>query len=515
MKFHPLTKQSSCDSYYLGICKEVFQIIQNEEYEGIVHGIKGENLKDFACFLTCYFEDIVSETRMWQAFTSAHQELYGKHLPFYKLDEYYPDEINPQDIHFLIWYFISGKFLDEYLSPTNRDLIHLGHEIYEIFDREYENAPENIKLKTFLTISENEIDYYKIRNTIDWLFINSYLFHFQEYEFEREMQEVLNSEDEELIDNAEAIADDFRDFLAVSQSSNLLAFRGKDWLARVLGKDHALYNEIINLDKRKTGYFLYKGEDGQNIILQHIATDKVLKVTKKSIDVLPEFKKNKTIFHINLIKWKNEWWFSGSYTTVNYNDKLLKDEKESVESVLLFDDHPVTVKEDFENQYNSFLKFNHNKPIAFFGNGSQIRNFLHKFIQFHNSKLNLNSQKKDVSGLLAKETSLLDIEINDEKFPESLENLDAILYFEKNKGLYFVFGFADVIPDEDNKLYNSESKTDIMDFFFSPTCRPDFVNYIIKNYPTLIQKYELKTGENFLHDNLDFLLRFWKHETYN
>ena len=39
MKFHPLSKQSTCDSYYLGISKEVFNILLKPEYEELMYGL--------------------------------------------------------------------------------------------------------------------------------------------------------------------------------------------------------------------------------------------------------------------------------------------------------------------------------------------------------------------------------------------------------------------------------------------------------------------------------------------
>jgi len=507
MKFHPITKQSFSDNYYLGICKEVYQLFQNQDFEDLMVGQKSDNLKDFACFLTCYFEDIISKTGIWQTFTSSHFELYNKYLPFYKLDEYYPDEINPQDIQFLIWYFISSKFPNEYLSPLNKDLKEMSLELYEIFDREYETAPENLKLKAFLSIAESETNFLKIRNVIDWLFISSYLFHFNEYAFENEIKKILDSKDDNLIKNAEAIGNDLRDHIAINQTSNLLAYRGTEWMSRILGKKHALYNDIKSLDKRKTGYFLYKGEDEQSILLQHIATDRVLKVTKASIDVQPEFKIDKTILYINLIYWKDEWWFSGSYSSVKYSEKLVDSEKESAISKALFDNKGAELKVALEVEYNSFLKFNNNRPIAFFENESEIREFINHFVQFHNANIK-NSEEK----LSDSEITTNNLENGKEDFQDKPEQTNGIVFFDKESGFSFILGLADAIPDEENKTYNPKSDIDILDFFFSPNCKPSFVKYLIKNYPALIDKYQSKTGDYFLQDDIDFLLRFWKHE---
>ena len=41
-----------------------------------------------------------------QAFILTHKELYGKYLPFYTPDDhYYDDEVNLEDVRFLLWHY--------------------------------------------------------------------------------------------------------------------------------------------------------------------------------------------------------------------------------------------------------------------------------------------------------------------------------------------------------------------------------------------------------------------------
>jgi hypothetical protein len=510
MRFHPITKQSTCDSYYLGLSKEVFKLLQNDEYESLISGLDDDDLKDFACFLTCYLEDIISKTGIWQAFTSAHFELYNKYLPFYKLDEYYHDEINPQDIQFLIWYFINGKFLEEYLSPVDKLLLELSYEIYEIFDREFETAPENMKLKSFISISPTETNYYKVRNLMDWIFISSYLFHFQEYEFEAEMENIIKENDENVLRNLEAVGDDYRDYLSTSKPSSLLAYRGNHWLARVLGKNHPLYEQIFNLEKRIIGFFIYKGEEEKNIILQHIATDKIIKVTKKSIDVMSDFKVGKTIILINLMKWNDEWWFSGSYTTRIYDEKFIKEEKQSTASQKLFIEDSSVFSATIEREYFSFLKYNNNKQIAFCENVSKLNDFINGFLQFHHSSINTNV---GIAGNA--DEKMKEFKLNTEGLPEDFEQTNGIVFYDRKEGMSVILELSDAIPDESNTSYNSDSKADILDYIYSPYCKPGTVKFLAEKYPVLIEKYEKNTHEHTIAENLDFLLRFKKYEMYD
>ena len=70
-------------------------------------------------------------------------EIYGSYLPFFDSDpeEYYPDEINPEDLRFLLWYYLSMVHDDTTISPTIYEWSELSEEIFEILEREYESAP--------------------------------------------------------------------------------------------------------------------------------------------------------------------------------------------------------------------------------------------------------------------------------------------------------------------------------------------------------------------------------------
>ena len=92
---HPYTKTDATDNYY---CKLVNKIIKVLYYYDIMRGEiepEDEIYEDTAIFLVGWFEDIISQTGVWQVFTSQCEKRYGSRLPFYEPGEdYYPDEIN-------------------------------------------------------------------------------------------------------------------------------------------------------------------------------------------------------------------------------------------------------------------------------------------------------------------------------------------------------------------------------------------------------------------------------------
>src|SRR5210317_1418816 len=112
---HPYRTPVSSDFYYLRLCNETYSLMEEDGQFESVGLLALKEVENLACFIVCYFEDVISGAGLWRAFTAQVYELYGTYLPFYDLnpDDYYPDEINIEDISFLIWYFISMTHYDE------------------------------------------------------------------------------------------------------------------------------------------------------------------------------------------------------------------------------------------------------------------------------------------------------------------------------------------------------------------------------------------------------------------
>lgn len=101
---------------------------------------------DAAISLGMYFQDAIAQSGGWKLFSEAFQGVYGTYLPFYPLgDDYTPDEINQEDIAFVLWTLKSqfSIFDKEYtlFSPYDKDLLALSQSAYELMDARFEEAP--------------------------------------------------------------------------------------------------------------------------------------------------------------------------------------------------------------------------------------------------------------------------------------------------------------------------------------------------------------------------------------
>ena len=105
--------------------------------------------KDAATSLGMYFQDAIAQTGGWKTFSEAYYALYNRHLPFYRLsDSYIPDEINLEDVAFVLWTLKSHFAIfnpDEYTlqDPFDKDLLALAQKVYKLMDENFEKAPIN------------------------------------------------------------------------------------------------------------------------------------------------------------------------------------------------------------------------------------------------------------------------------------------------------------------------------------------------------------------------------------
>jgi hypothetical protein len=313
LELKPYDKQTSTDSYYLKLSNEVKKtILTNSQSFVLQRYLDDEALNKLSCFLTSYFEDLISKTNIWNAFTNHNNELYNKKLPFYNLKEYYPDEINSQDVSFLIWYFLNTVQLEKFIAPFN-DFIHeTAENIMAVFDTAWEYAPENKLLKSVYTMDENETDFYIARNFIDTILFKTYLFYTDILlNLRNEELEIIkeSGNDENLLN----YLNETRDHTLNRVHTRLLSLKGKDWASKILGENHPLSKDFRNISQKVRGFFLYKGQDTNNVFIEHIASGKKFNLTKKSFDYYEELKKIDTILNIGIVQWRGEWWFSGIY----------------------------------------------------------------------------------------------------------------------------------------------------------------------------------------------------------
>lgn len=138
------TRVAPTDKWYLDFAARILPLIKQSP---LFQNEETVSSTDAAISLSIYFQDAIAQNGGWRSFAEAYYEQYGHYLPFYTLtDTYIPDEINIEDIAFIIWSLksrpdINGDQTYTIFNPLDEDLMALSQSIYKEMDISFEEAP--------------------------------------------------------------------------------------------------------------------------------------------------------------------------------------------------------------------------------------------------------------------------------------------------------------------------------------------------------------------------------------
>ena len=515
LELKPYETQTITDSYYLKLSNNIKEKLINNHFDVLSKYFDSEYINILSCFITSYFEDVISETNIWTSFVELHQEFYNKKLPFYDTEDYYEDEINEQDVRFLFWYFFNTAQNDKFINSENYFFYEMASDIMEILDEEYEYAPENKVLKKYYEIDKTESDFYVARNLIDTILFKTYLFY-------PDTLLDLHDKEEELIEDSEDkeniihYLNENRDTELHKSYTRLLSLKGKEWVAKIIGEEHPLSTDFLNISKKISGFFLYKGQDDNNIFIEHIASSKKFNLTKKSFDHYENLKEIDTIMLMGIVQWKNEWWFSGIYFQNDFNPDLILDEKNSMESrrAVNFLDHQTDkINETIKLQFDAFKDFNNGSQIAFMPS-DKIDEFIRKYTEYFNHSLNLSPKERKEAKKRAREDGFFDT--NEKKAIDYTEVSETgLVFFNQKSGVEIALAVNSAFPLPENKYFNKQESTEhTMRLLFVEDLSTELAMYCIDNCKNDLSFFKAGEGMELLND-IDFLLRFWKKNDYH
>ncbi len=163
MAIHPYEKPDDVDLYYAELANEIYHALDEACF---THQFKNtDEAKGLALSIASYFEDVISGTCIWKTFTAECKKRYGAYIPFYENESdflasntlsqndepYDPDEINFADVKFLCWHHYQQSSYVQEAVPFLFGTMEVAAKLaYDILNREYETAPENERLHSFL-----------------------------------------------------------------------------------------------------------------------------------------------------------------------------------------------------------------------------------------------------------------------------------------------------------------------------------------------------------------------------
>ena len=485
IQLHPLKIQSPSDFYYIQLSNKILFALDKDKYTVVF----AKNLKrQFALTAAAYFEDVISSIGLWRAIRQINFKKQGRYIPFINsTEDYQLDEINPEDIQFLIWTLVQRNELeqdkDTFINIENPIVSYVCMLIYEILDAEYENAPENEVLYNVVHSANLVSDYFLFREFLKWLHYDSYLS--CSYPKIKLQDELEGSKTNQFYkENKDVLKYTLIQSLIFTDTCSPIAIHAAKWLAEIV--TDPLVKHIAQSIEYKP-FANYRITDTNNKTLKIKLLDGGIDIFELNLNSLTSTEgiKNKTLISCAMTFFNGLWNVNGM-ASFNEDDDL------QAESI----DQPKSkMTENSKLTYEFILKKNKNSPVVYFRDAKELSVFLLKHFP--------NSTKKEL-------------------IPSNMISYRNIVAFtHPNFGLIMYPELAELIKDKNNPYYNKQSATD---HAISILCgggfkyQREFLEYLIQN--NLIPDAHINSlngeeyGRKLVQDNLDFIVRFFQPELF-
>ena len=126
--------------------------------------------------------------------------------------------------------------------------------------------------------------------------------------------------DEQIPDMVNLLCNDF----GFNHVTEFMRLTPPHWLAEVLGEASPLHASLSSMGHKYTGYFRYENADETVTRFRHIATDRIIEATNRSLIGIPrDMKDPSLILRTGFIQWNGEWWLSGQISSYEDSEDLI------------------------------------------------------------------------------------------------------------------------------------------------------------------------------------------------
>lgn len=478
MALHPYKAPKSADYAYLKIANKLndswkFSLMKNEFDEEVRVII--------SLTVAAYFEDVISYTGLWQTFIRKHKEMYGKYLPFYDTNDknYYDDEVNPQDVAFLVWSVLQKENEGAFINPENPGVIDIAERMYSVLDEEFEKVPVNDYFLNYIQNEQHYKDFFAFKSIANWLFYDSYLLGFENAFLLQKQLNLVGVNDSISLSQFEYVV---RSEAMFGQKTGPLALPLKEWLVAML-KDMGMEKEtsIINdIESHASDFFRIKSVD--ETYFHVIDTDEnEYSILCSSFQELSKKPLNSKVLVTSLVKFDGEWHVNGVSVWIDEEETYFSQLKEKKELDNLR-----------EETYQQIVEANNGVPIVYFKSVPEMQNWLDKVL--------------DIEG------DMDDISIKGKE--------DIVVFVSPQTDICIIPKVGRYVKDPKNPLYDAnkaknEGLVMLVDIY---SCPSDMFHYLSEN--DMLPDVQINSllgeerGHELIRDNTDFIARFFRWNNY-
>lgn len=473
------TKNCPTDFYYTKVAQRFYDILRLTPF--------GKDCDKFICAqmaltLTHYLEDVISDFGLWAAFISKHRELYGKYLPFYTIDEenYYSDEINPEDVRFLIWMVLQKSKDETFYNPENPYLCEAADKIYAEMEKLFEKAPINEDMIPEQINTELFNDFFYVKSLCTKLMETYLIAPFTDQkrmDVEKSMEDLLADLNDQDFNYA------VDSILLFNKKTGPLNLYAKDWLAALLahwGKE-VESKQIAAIESLPYDIYRVESYDDKTLMLE-TATDDEIMLPRNSFNNLPDATLAECKhFLAALTKYQGTWQTNGITSWLNASEAFQTRKEQG------------RPKDASLNVNLRILEANSGYPLLYFKDYQEFYDWMEQHIGF------------------------------DKKYqhPKDFVNEKYLaVYVPQEKDMAVMVNGALIIKDERNPYYDrvKAEEEGINYLVSSETVADEPLHYLIDHHQLpdacINSIHGLERGKQLVQENIDFIARFMRVSNY-
>ena len=158
LSLHGRLRMENTDFWYVEFANKLWLLLEKSPFHNLLSHAEWTRA---LLFIALYFEDCIADSGNWRQFMRWHKRHYGRYVPFYSLkDDYVPDEVNFEDVAFLLWTFLSSnKECTTHVSnPYDVELMSCAAFIYALIYDAFEEAPISASIAEEWLVDSNWLE---------------------------------------------------------------------------------------------------------------------------------------------------------------------------------------------------------------------------------------------------------------------------------------------------------------------------------------------------------------------
>lgn len=372
LRWKPYDKADATDRYYTDLANRVLKIVQDKAPTD-AFSFSTEYI-EAATRLTCWFEDICSNLGIWKVVNEECSKRYGTPVPFYDTERYYHGEVNVSDIKLILWAYLQHiNPRASLLNPENHAIEELAEHLADLFESEYEYAPENERLHRFIHNPAIADDWEALRVWLNWFFSYSYVVIGQKDRLQEAIEE-LREEDQDIPELIYSLKVN----MVFNDKGNLLSLASPKWCSRITG-----FKQIEKVEKYEASLYQFMGKTSEYMTLKDVYTDKeynlVISEAMHNGAILDEAKPGQSVFSADIATDGTRCYLSGIIVPAgDIDNPRLKEEIKHQKEIA---DAMASNKE----LYKLLVKANGGSEYAFLKDYDALLKFYSKKLGIHNA----------------------------------------------------------------------------------------------------------------------------------